>query len=150
MTIRTNHHKIVYFCLRFTLFTYRYNMMCFNEVFTQFSRRKIQKMDYLKLGFNTMDASQLVFSNINNEFMQPPKVGKILDSIIKKNNLKRITAHGFRHTHCSILFEAGASLKEVQDRLGHSDIQTTMNIYTHVTEKAKQKTAEKFASYVNF
>lgn len=112
--------------------------------------RKIQKMDYLKLRFNTMDANQLVFSNTNNEFMQPPKVGKILDSIIKKYNLKRITAHGFRHTHCSILFEAGASLKEVQDRLGHSDIQTTMNIYTHVTEKAKQKTAEKFASYVNF
>ena len=42
------------------------------------------------------------------------------------------------------------SIKEVQDRLGHSDIQTTMNIYTHVTEKAKEKTAEKFAKYVNF
>ena len=55
-----------------------------------------------------------------------------------------------RHTHCSLLFESGASLKEVQDRLGHSDIQTTMNIYAHVTEKAKEKTAENFARYVNF
>lgn len=49
-----------------------------------------------------------------------------------------------------LLFEAGASLKEVQERLGHSDIQTTMNIYTHVTEKAKDEAAQKFASYMNF
>ncbi|MEG0267701.1 MAG: tyrosine-type recombinase/integrase, partial [Carnobacterium sp.] len=92
----------------------------------------------------------LVFSNLCNDLMQPPKVGQILDSLFKKYDLKRITAHGFRHTHCSILFEAGASIKEVQDRLGHSDVQTTMNIYAHVTEKAKEKTAEKFANYVNF
>nr|WP_281244841.1 tyrosine-type recombinase/integrase [Gracilibacillus orientalis] len=31
-----------------------------------------------------------------------------------------------------LLFEAGASIKEVQARLGHKDIQTTMNVYTHV------------------
>ena len=82
--------------------------------------------------------------------MIPTNPDQKLDRIIKKNELKRITIHGFRHTHCSLLFEAGASVKEVQDRLGHSDIQTTMNIYAHVTEKAKEKTAEKFAKYVNF
>lgn len=112
--------------------------------------RKQQKTDYFKLGYNTMNPNQLVFSNINNEFMQLVKVGQLLDIIIKKNNLKRIKPHGWRHTHCSLLFEAGATIKEVQDRLGHSDVQTTMNIYAHVTEKAKEKTAEKFANYVNF
>ncbi len=112
--------------------------------------RKQQRTDYFKLGYNTMNSKQLVISNIRNEFMQPPKVGRKLDLIINRNNLKRITTHGFRHTHCSILFESGASIKEVQDRLGHSDVQTTMNIYAHVTEKAKEKTAEQFAKYVNF
>ena len=112
--------------------------------------RKQQKTDYFKLGYNTMNSSQLVFSNLSNNFMQLVKVGHHLDIIVKKYDLKRITTHGFRHTHCSILFEAGASIKEVQDRLGHSDVQTTMNIYAHVTEKAKEKTAEKFANYVNF
>ncbi|CAM5217382.1 tyrosine-type recombinase/integrase [Lysinibacillus sphaericus] len=67
----------------------------------------------------------------------------------KKYNLDQITTHGLRHTHCSLLFEAGASIKEVQDYLGHSDIQTRMNIYTHVTEKAKETAAEKFANYMN-
>ncbi|WP_268384109.1 tyrosine-type recombinase/integrase [Bacillus haynesii] len=49
--------------------------------------------------------------------------------MIAKNKLHRITIHGFRHSHASILFEAGASIKEVQARLGHKEIQTTMNIY---------------------
>lgn len=44
------------------------------------------------------------------------------------------------HTHCSLLFEAGASIKEVvQDRLGHSYVKTTLNIYTHVTKKSQRR-----------
>lgn len=58
--------------------------------------------------------------------------------------------HGFKHTHASLLFEASAEIKDVQERLGYSDIQTTMNIYTHVTPARKEKTGEQFAKYVNF
>ena len=47
-----------------------------------------------------------------------------------------------------MLFEAGVTLKEVQDRLGHSDVQTTMNIYAHVTKKAKEEAILKFANYI--
>lgn len=48
-----------------------------------------------------------------------------LRCILKKYDLPYITPNGFRHTHCSLLFEAGASIKEVQERLGHEDIKTT-------------------------
>ena len=82
--------------------------------------------------------------------MIPTKPNQKLDRILKKNELKRITVHGLRHTHCSLLFEAGLPIQEVKERLGHSDIQTTMNIYTHVTAKAKEKSAEKFAAYAGF
>lgn len=34
-------------------------------------------------------------------------------------------------THCSLLFEAGATIKEVQERLGHGNVQTTMDTYAH-------------------
>uniref|UniRef100_UPI00406D302F tyrosine-type recombinase/integrase n=1 Tax=Lysinibacillus sp. FSL K6-0075 TaxID=2921415 RepID=UPI00406D302F len=68
----------------------------------------------------------------------------------KKHKLEKITTHELRHTHCSLLFEAGATIKEVQDRLGHADVKTTMNIYAHVTEKAKELAAEKFAKYIDF
>ncbi len=101
-------------------------------------------------GYKTLKPNQLVFTTNNNQFIPLPQAGHIIDRVCKKHNFKRITTHGFRHTHCSLLFEAGATLKEVQDRLGHNNIQTTMNIYAHVTEKGKEKTAEKFARYVNF
>ncbi|MGN4127240.1 tyrosine-type recombinase/integrase [Lysinibacillus sphaericus] len=111
--------------------------------------KKRQKQDYLKLGINTLQPKQLVFSNEHNEYLQPTKTRKWIVQVQDKYNLVKITTHGLRHTHCSLLFEAGASIKEVQDRLGHGDVQTTMNIYTHVTEKAKETAAEKFAKYLN-
>jgi len=69
--------------------------------------------------------------------------------IQKKNHLKEITTHGLRHTHCSLLFESGTSIKEVQKRIGHTDIQTTLNIYTHVIEEAQRKIVAKFPAYLN-
>ncbi len=110
--------------------------------------KKKQKQDYLILGFNTMQPKQLVFSNEQNEYLQPTKTRKWILHVQQKYNLGAITTHGLRHTHCSLLFEAGASIKEVQDRLGHSDVQTTMNIYAHVTKEAKEEAIQKFASYI--
>ena len=46
--------------------------------------------------------------------------------------------------------EAGASIKDVQSRLGHSDIQTTMDVYTHVSKTAKEQLANRFNTYVDF
>lgn len=62
--------------------------------------------------------------------------------------IPRITTHGLRHTHASLLFEAGANIKEVQDRLGHSDIKTTMDIYTHVTETTRNKVPDVLLNYM--
>jgi len=111
--------------------------------------KKQQQKEYLTLGFNTLNNEQLVVSNEINTFVQPTKTRKWLVRILEKYNLKPITTHGLRHTHCSLLFEAGASLKEVQDRLGHSDIKTTMDIYTHLTPEAKSGAIQKFDNYLN-
>ncbi len=51
-------------------------------------------------------------------------------------------------THSSILFSMGASIKDVQARLGHTDIQTIMNIYARVTKEEKKDTADKFARFM--
>jgi len=110
--------------------------------------KKKQKQDYLVLGFNTMEPQQLVFSNQHNEYMQLTKIRKWLTFILDKYKLDKITTHGLRHTHCTLLIESGASFKEAQDRLGHSDIRTTMNIYAHVTKKAKKGTILKFSNYL--
>lgn len=109
-----------------------------------------QKTIFLRLGINVKKEEQLVFSNEKNEAYYIDYLNNFLKKFLKENNFDKISVHGFRHTHCSLLFESGATIKEVQDRLGHTDIKTTMDIYTHVTEKAKEETAQKFASYINF
>ena len=113
--------------------------------------RTQQRVLSLKHGHNTSSKHQEIFTNVEtNKRLNRVYANETLNLICKKNNFKRITVHGFRHTHCSLLFEAGLSVQEVQDRLGHGDIQTTMGIYAHVTEKQREKVAEKFANYVSF
>ena len=110
-----------------------------------------QKQLLLKLGFNTNKKDQACFTNLaTNEYFRKNYLNYRLDAICKQHNLKRIKIHGFRHTHCSLLFESGVTIQEVQERLGHSDIKVTMNIYAHVTEKQKEEVGKKFAKYVNF
>ena len=111
--------------------------------------KKKQLEECLILGHNAMQPQQLIFNSQSNGLMQPTKTRKWLLYIQEKYNLPKIRTHDLRHTHCSLLFEAGATLKEVQDRLGHSDIKTTMDIYTHVTEKAKSEAAKKFSNYMD-
>lgn len=48
-----------------------------------------------------------------------------------------INSHIFRHTHVALLIEAGVPVKVISERLGHSNINTTLSIYTHVTENMK-------------
>lgn len=112
--------------------------------------RARQKRDYLLLGFNTLQQGQLIFANSKNKFKSLNTPAKWLDKIIRDHDLKKITVHGFRHTSASMLFIAGASIKEVQTRLGHEDAQTTLNVYTHVTKEQDNQAAEKLANYLNF
>jgi integrase len=97
---------------------------------------------------NSFDDGNMVFTRDDGSPMRLAYPNEKLDILIKKHNLHRITIHGLRHTHASLLFEAGATIKEVQERLGHSDIKMTMNIYTHVTDHIKEQTADKFQKYI--
>ncbi|MBM7712451.1 site-specific integrase [Enterococcus xiangfangensis] len=111
--------------------------------------QKEQREWYFKLGFNTNKKDQLIFSNNQNKAIRPSLVNGWLRNFYNRHeDMQKITAHGFRFTHCSLLFESGASMKEVQGRLGHKDVQTTMNIYAKVTPKMATNTGEKFALFM--
>ncbi len=69
-----------------------------------------------------------------------------MKQIIKRAGLdKVITPHGLRHTHASLLAEAGVSLEEIQERLGHKDDSITREIYLHITKDMKKEASQKFA-----
>lgn len=89
--------------------------------------------------------SVVFWNNATNDYCHPTSTSDWIKKIIKGTNLPKITTHGFRHTHASLLIEAGANLKEIQERLGHKNINVTANIYTHVTRNKKRNTADKLA-----
>ena len=56
--------------------------------------------------------------------------------------------HSLRHTHATFLIEAGANVKDVQERLGHTNIETTLNTYVHNTDKMKSQTVDIFEKII--
>ena len=61
----------------------------------------------------------------------------------KKINIPDRTFHSIRHSYATRLFELNVPVKTVQHLLGHSTINTTMNIYTHVMEEQKTDEVQK-------
>ena len=104
------------------------------------------------------DDYQLIFGTDSNSIMglDTPRKWLILIQdrmdLNSKKKLPRITTHGFRHTHVSLLIEMGSdvTLKQIQDRLGHDDAQTTLNIYAHVSQTSREQLASDFNNFINF
>jgi integrase len=60
--------------------------------------------------------------------------------------LPTIALHGLRHTHATLLLEAGVDVKTVSERLGHDNVQTTLQLYGHVTQGMRSNAAARFGS----
>ena len=63
--------------------------------------------------------------------------------------LPKITIHGLRHTHATVLGEQGVNMKIIQERLGHTTITTTMDTYSHVTPTMQRAAVDRFAAAVS-
>ena len=91
--------------------------------------------------------------NITGRLVTNPKkyyISTTLKAIlIRFPELGKITPHGFLHTHATLLFEGGSTPKDVQNRLGHKDITTTLNTYTHITEEKNKETTSIFEKIMN-
>lgn len=78
--------------------------------------------------------------------LKPEYVSRRFDKLLRENGLPKIRFHDLRHSAASLLLELGFSLKDIQEWLGHSDIATTANIYSHLQYKSKVEMAEKAGS----
>ncbi|HJF33266.1 MAG TPA: tyrosine-type recombinase/integrase, partial [Sporosarcina psychrophila] len=85
-----------------------------------------------------------VFCRDNGYPFAPKNIGVRMARLVGKTSIKKnATPHIFRHTHISMLTEAGVELPTIMARVGHEDIETTMKVYTHVTNKMKKDASVK-------
>ncbi|MBJ6745417.1 site-specific integrase [Streptococcus sp. 121] len=98
----------------------------------------------------TLEAWQLgrtetvVFSDFIHEYPKRDNLDFRLQTHFKKANVPRIGFHGFRHTHASLLLNSGIPYKELQHRLGHSNISVTMDVYSHLSRESAKKAVSLF------
>ena len=64
----------------------------------------------------------------------------------EKNNIRYIRIHDLRHTHATLLVLSGTDFKTISDRLGHTDIQITLNRYSHVLKEMDLKASENISN----
>ena len=69
---------------------------------------------------------------------------KYCSRVIHNELIIAFNSHSLRHTHATFLIESGANVKDVQERLGHTNIETTLNPYVHNTEQLQNQTVDIF------
>lgn len=86
----------------------------------------------------------LVFCKYDGKPFLPNTVTHNWIKLVRRSGLKGIRLHDARHTHASLMLKQGIHPKIVQERLGHSSIQITLDTYSHVAPGLQQAAALKF------
>jgi integrase len=107
-----------------------------------------QKEMKLKLGEYYIDKDypipNMVCTSDNGTFTKHTTLSTSMCIIAEKNLGFAFNFHMLRHTHASILIQSGVNPKDVQYRLGHSNISITLDTYTHTNEESRRKVADIF------
>lgn len=97
---------------------------------------------YINLYYNYLDSINYNETYIF-EYLSIDGICSWFDKWQDKNGIKNIRFHDMRHTHATILLALGVDIKTISERLGHADIQTTLNIYADVLKELDEQSAEK-------
>ncbi|KRU36853.1 tyrosine-type recombinase/integrase [Clostridium sporogenes] len=120
------------------------------------AHKKIQAENKLKYGphyednvFNSKKYN-FVMTWENGKYVHPNYYTSKFKKITNKLNLnKNVRFHDLRHTNATLLLKQGVDFKIIQSRLGHSDISTTLNIYSHVSIDMQKSATEKLSKLFN-
>lgn len=86
--------------------------------------------------------SDRVFTSSNGNPIHPDTVTGWFHDFVVRNKLPDVSIHSLRHTNATLLIASGTPLKTVSSRLGHSNLTTTGNIYTHAIKSADEAAAD--------
>ena len=85
-----------------------------------------------------------VFSRTLDQYDKVQRLTARLKNHLKNAGCQPLSFHAFRHTHASILLNAGLGYKEIQHRLGHSTLSMTMDTYSHLSKKNEKRAVSIF------
>ena len=100
-----------------------------------------------KLGDAYMETDYIIVHS-DGKPIYPEYLSQKLTKLQKKANLPQCRFHDLRHLCATIMLLQGVNVKVAQERLGHKDITTTMNIYSHVLPSSAREAAEKIGALV--
>lgn len=87
----------------------------------------------------------LVFTKPDGKSIHPDIFSQIFDRVVERVDVPEITLHDIRHTHATLLLQAGVPVKVVSERLGHANAAFTMSVYQHVLPGMQAEAAAAFA-----
>jgi integrase len=90
-----------------------------------------------------------VFTREDGTAWHPDRISKLFEEAVAASGLPRIRLHDLRHTHASIALGASIHPKVVSDRLGHSTVAFTLDVYSHCVPALSQDAAERIAALVS-
>ena len=106
--------------------------------------REMQEVEQTAWGPAWNDAG-LVFTREDGRPLRPEYATRHFQALAERAGLPAIRLHDLRHTNASLALEAGVEMKVVSDRLGHSQISVTADLYTHVSNAVGRGAADKIA-----
>ena len=102
-----------------------------------------QEFQEEKLGTQYQDNNLIVCTD-DGKPLDPRNLLRQFYRLIEEANVPRISFHDLRHTHATILMQQGENPKVVSERLGHSRVGITLDLYSHVSDDLQEQAAEKF------
>ena len=103
---------------------------CFQKLIKKRKKQKVDPMIDGKAGFLVLDKNGMPYLALHWEKRFEYALGKYNRTY--KEELPKITPHVCRHTYCSNMAKSGVNAKTLQYLMGHADIATTLNVYTHL------------------
>lgn len=117
------------------------------EIDNKLYRDLIKLKKYYIKKYNINDFDYFIFGGIKP--LSPTTINRYKIKACEKANIKSIKLHEFRHSHATLLVEKKLMIKEISRRLGHSNTNITLDIYTHA-EKRHEKKVIKTLNFIRF
>lgn len=119
-----------------------------SSVLTLIEHKERQEGIRAMLG-TSLKGNDLVFSTPEGKPLRPNTISRAWTMLAARAGVKVIRFHDARHTHASLMLKQGVHPKIVQERLGHTSIQITLDTYSHVAPGLQEAAAESFDKLVS-